>query len=82
MPWRATAATHRWPRLGDDCAPGGFFVDASPGAPADVVGESVERFASDLVVLDRGAGGRMGDFLREASCAVLVTAGEGASEFP
>lgn len=85
-PWRATSTSHRWPRLGDDCVPGGFFVDAALGAPADVVGENVERFASDLVVLDGGAvgpaGGSMGAFLRRASCAVLVTAGEVGSEFP
>jgi hypothetical protein len=91
-PWRATSATHRWPHLGDGCAPGAFFVDAAVGAPAEVVGENVERFASDLVVIEGRAPSptadaplarEMGPFLREAPCAVLVTAaGEAASEFP
>ncbi len=71
-------ADARWPHLADGCVPGGFFVDAVAGRPAEVVSQQAERFASDLVVLDgtpsaAALAAEIGTVLRAATCAVLVT---------
>jgi nucleotide-binding universal stress UspA family protein len=75
-------AIERWRGLAGDCPAGGFFVDAVRGDPAAVILAQVERFATDLVLLDASATAAMGEartaaavgrVLRGTGCPVLVT---------
>jgi nucleotide-binding universal stress UspA family protein len=79
---RATPAIHRWRGLAGSGLPGGCFVDAVMGDPAAVILGQVDRFATDLVLLDASTTASMGEtrtaaaigrVLRGTRCPVLVT---------